>query len=318
MSCNEPPITHVGDYLRMIRKRKGITLRTVNGKMGWKHNVPASRVELHHHDIDEDTLNRWMDALAMTPSERGRALGLAGHLPTTRYPTLAEIKKHITPLLTTLAEHPYPAYIVDYGLNLWAINALTAAITGLNTPESLLKIGISMFDCFYNSALGIPVGIYDRFDSAREQIRRFKALHVQRQHEPFYRAYPEVMRGRYGISATDYAYFASAWCAISADDPPNVAASQGLVWALRGKGSDGRDLIFHTLPQPILVLNSLFYISYHHPYDHPDYPLNRQYIDHYLTAFRAKARDTPTATLWDHGDPAMVMARFAEPQAADR
>jgi hypothetical protein len=40
-----------------------------------------------------------------------------------------------------------------------------------------------------------------------EQVRRFKVLNINRQHEPFYRAYPECMKGRLGLPDADYERF---------------------------------------------------------------------------------------------------------------
>lgn len=306
MPCSIPSPEHIGVLLRSIRLRKRIGMRSLAQQMGWGGNTPIIRIEKGQSHPDLTTLERWLDSLDASASERYLAIGLAGYLSHTIWPSLKEIKVVIGEYAQGLSEHPYPAYIVDYGLNVWAINDLTRSITGSNTPENLLRQQIDLFDCFYNSTLNIPVGQHDRLQSSREQIRRFKVLNIQRQHEPFYRAYPNCFRDHPGITEADYARFEADWCRVTVQDPPRRPETNGLIWVLQLP--DHTELYIQTLPQFIMGLNGCFMMTSHQPYDHPALPDNRLRAENYFRRFRGV--DKHTHLLWEYSDPQVVLRRF--------
>lgn len=303
----EPPPADnaLGVYLARLRRRKGVSQLNLAHGMGWRGTSPIVEIEAGRRRPDAETIKRWVAVLGWGVVEETHALGLGRYIAHTTFPHLAQISRVLDAMADNIRRIPYPAYVVDYNVNLWLINEATHAITGRTHPVELLRQHANLFDVLFNSRLDVRSRHHSILNTEREQIRRFKQLNIFRQHEPYYLAYPEYMRGRLDLPDEDYQRFAGIWNEISVDTV-NPTSTVGLVWSWRLP--DESLVYFQVYPGLMIDLMNIFLLVVQQPYDHPDYPDNRARIDEYLKEFRE--RDMPVHKLWEIGDPQVVLNSF--------
>lgn len=299
-----PCDTTLGKYLAGLRKRKGIAQKQLARLLGLKGTAPIVAIEKDRRHPTVKTIEQWISAVDASPVERHLALGKAGYIPNTQLASLDEIIRVINPIAEQLRRSSYPSYIIDFRQNLWAINSVTKAVIGNAEVSALLRMRANLFDCLFNSRLGIRTPQRNILQVETDQIQRVKALNVFRQHEPFYCAYPEYMRGRLELPDEDYDRFARAWRDTPPEPDMEALSLSRLVWNM--ETPEGQIIYFEVIPEVILGLNNLFFIATHQPYDHPEHPQNQALAEQYLQHFRTG--EAPCYRLWDLVDRTLLPA----------
>lgn len=210
--------------------------------------------------ITDDRIEALAQAFELSYPDSMYLYGLAGKIPSTRTPSLAQITQSFDTLVSGLQDFPFPAYVLDSRLfRFWMVNSPTIALIG-GYNRMLELANCSVFQLLFSPRFGIT-GLFG--DSLRriqiEQIRRFKALNILRRHEEFYMEYPERLRDKDGLTDEEYAVFEETWNAVSPDSRPsaNYAAAADLAFDF----GDQR-IIFHLTAETVLDLGNLFSISW--------------------------------------------------------
>lgn len=281
--------------LKHLRERAGLSQLELALLMGWQGNSPVNDLEHCKRHPKPATLERWIDCTNGTYPELYYCLGLAKVVPSTRFPTLNQINDTLEVISERLRNYPYSAYVIDYRTTFWIFNSPTIPFSPkLSLPE-LLKKQANILDIIFNGELGIRGQFEDIETIDYQQVARFKALNLYRQHEMFFRSYPHCMEGRVNMPADDYKHFCDVWNNTQAESM-RLSMNSGFDWWHRSIDNQ----VFHlrTTLEPIFSLGNLFHIVLHHPYTENDFPGNQQRLDTYLAPYQ----QTGCYKLWDNSD----------------
>jgi transcriptional regulator with XRE-family HTH domain len=224
------------------------------------------------------------------PEDATYLLGLAGYLPSTRFPPKAQTLAVLKRAAACLAYLPYPAYILDYRGRFWMANQAVADMVGLdlNALRALMKPEpIDYFQVIFDSRLPFQrlLGNYDQV--AHGQVARFKAININRRHELFYKDC--LARAEQRLLPADYAYFAMLWQKVDAQYTP--ADGDYFLTEITIK-RNGRPQPYSLHAEPIFQLHRLF--------DHIRYLPRAGELQHRLT------HPQPTVCLWDMVDVSQI------------
>jgi transcriptional regulator with XRE-family HTH domain len=186
-----------------------------------------SRWEQGRQKISPGNIHMMARALDLAYEEEIYWLGLAGHLASTPVPT----KEQIIPILNIYSKeiqrHPFPALIVDYRNNLWAINAPAAIFVGSYevAAEYLEKQMMNLFDIFFSVELGFGSEVEGIAESREHQIMLFLITNLHRRHEPFLQSYPECWKHH----LSDYNEFKRLWNKVCQTYLDSFVSPEGLI-----------------------------------------------------------------------------------------
>lgn len=213
---SEPQPALFGATLKAFRTQAKLSQFDLAVLLEWKGTTPIVLMEQGKRIPHLDTLARVCDALQLSYADRCYLSGLAGYGYITTLPPLSQIIAVLDQVDEEIRDLPYPAYVTDYRFRCWMANAAASMFVdgSWEALAALAAKGVTIFDLIFNSNLPPH-----RYSANREQIEtehlfRFKAHNLYRRHEPFYTAYPEVMRDR--LTSADYERFAAKWAAVDA------------------------------------------------------------------------------------------------------
>lgn len=293
----------LGEHLRKLRKARQITTHEVkvwldmdyqsrNSAESTRNSANVSyinAVERGEKRLSRSQLQRILDLYQPSYPDQVNAFGYAGYIPPTKLPYLSEIKRMLAPHTQFIAEKAFPAYIVDFRAEVWAINHVTTALVRPNTPLNLLQDGINLCDVFYNPKHSMRGRIPDTEFPAfvLEQTKRIKILNVLRQFEPFYQNFVNGIAA--GLSPTDAELFRTAW-ERAAYDPTLLNSRSTYMLVPEGVRFEVRPLM---LPHHF----GLFYLIEHYPIPDDNAEVFKQ-----AEAILSPYRVPKVYHLWDFGD----------------
>ncbi len=239
-----------------------------------------------------DALLRIAKATHAPPEDAHYLLGLAGYLPITRFPPQAQTLGALKQAAACLAYVPYPAYVLDYRGRFWIANQAVADMVGLDLsvlralmqPYSLSAAlppePIDYFQVIFDSRLPFQRLLSNYDQVAHGQVARFKAININRRHEPFYKNC--LARAEQRLPAGDYAYFAMLWQKVDSQYTP--ADGDYFLTEITIK-RNGSPQLYSLHAEPIFQLHGLF--------DHIRYLPQAGELQHKLT------RPQKVLCLWD-------------------
>ncbi len=231
-----------------------------------------------------ETLLKIAEVTHAPPEDAYYLLGLAGYLPITRFPPQAQTLAVLERVADCLAHLACPAYVLDYRGRFWIVNRAVADMVGLDLSAlralMLPPEPIDYFQVIFDSRLPFQrlLGNYNQV--AHGQVARFKAININRRHEPFYQGY--LARAEQRLPAGDYAYFAMLWQKVDSQYTPADGDYLLTEITIRRNGSP-QPYSLHA--EPIFQLHGLF--------DHIRYLPQDGASQHRLTSPQAVLR------LWD-------------------
>ena len=239
-----------------------------------------------------ETLLKIAEVTHAPPEDAHYLLGLAGYLPITRFPPQAQTLAVLKRVADCLARLACPAYVLDYRGRFWIVNQAVADMVGLDlsalralmlpySPDgNLPPEPIDYFQVIFDSRLPFQklLGNYDQV--AHGQVARFKAININRRHEPFYHGY--LARAEQRMLPADYAYFALLWQKVDSQYTPADGDYLLMEITIRRNGIP-QPYSLHA--EPIFQLYGLF--------DHIRYLLQDGASQHRLTSPQA------VLCLWD-------------------
>lgn len=294
----------VGEELRRFRARSGISQFDLAVCMEWKGTNPLIQIEKNRRLPRPDTIERLGNCIGLNYLEIHYLNGLAGyHLPT-RLPPAAYIIDTLTQVGEAIRDYPYPAYVVDYQFRFWLTNAATALFTLGDAARlrDLMAKPLHIFDITFDSHLGMRQHIMELSAFESGQIFRFKMSNAFRQHEDFFRDFPESMSH---LDEADYLNFQKMWQAVdvnrvSAAHPMHVQEfysrlKQGDITLHFEEGRSA----YYLRVEPILHLGDLFQLVTFVPVDEAlAIRLNQSYLSSDTTLFKVwELADTQTLGL---------------------
>jgi hypothetical protein len=259
--------------------------------MKWQGTAPVIEIEKGRRRPRPETLNALGEALALSPPDVAYLHGLAGYREVSAMPPVEHINRVLDAIESELAQRLYPVHVLDFQFRHWMVNPATAVLVGgsLETARDLLYRGVHGFDVVFDSRLPVRARFTDPESVERERVFRFKYHNLYRRFEPFYRAYPERMKGR--LTARDYERFAACWSAVEVATGdvfpvhPEVTVRLGR-WRVT--------FVIHLVE--LLQLDRKLYVGYYEPKQ--DGAENRQRCEDYFTRHRIRTgclRATPPA-----------------------
>lgn len=120
----------LGGLIKDYRIKKRLSQVDVSLKLGWKDTSRISKIEQGRvGKPNRNTADRIIDALSLTPQERGNFLLAGGYLPNEK-----EIKTIINETKEKIDTWPYPAYLIDFSFRWLYTN--TQTLIALNMPTN--------------------------------------------------------------------------------------------------------------------------------------------------------------------------------------
>lgn len=274
----------VGDELRRFRMRHGMSQFDLAVCMEWKGTNPLIQIEKNRRIPRPETIERLGKCIGLNYLEIHYLNGLAGyHLPT-RLPPAAYIAEILDQIAEAIQNYPYPAYVVDYQFRFWLTNPATVLFTLGNSDRlrDLMARPLHVFDITFNSQLGMRRNIAHLEAFETGQVFRFKMSNAFRQHEDFFRTFPESMAH---LDAADYENFKRIWGAIEVNRLPVMQPLQVQEFYSRLKRGDINlkfaegESAYYLRIEPILHLGDLFQLVTFVPVDEAlAQRLNQSYV----------------------------------------
>jgi transcriptional regulator with XRE-family HTH domain len=273
------PMT-LGDFIRLLRTKryvqrvghKKLTQAELGDKLGYNRGI-INRWENNRLRPKPDDIVRIGEATCASAEDIHYMLGLAGYLPTTRFPRREFTLNILSRVAECLAQSPYPAYVLDYRGRFWIVNQAMAELIGI--PLDALKtlmlrhpVGddppepIHILDVLFDSRLPFQALLGDRDRLIRSQIARFKALYLYRRHEPFYQQCLERLKRR--LLPDDFEQLLRFW---READPFQIPSSESCLNSGVVIVRNGEQRLFSLHDEPIFELAGLFFQVRYVPHD---------------------------------------------------
>jgi len=192
-------------------------------------------------------------------------LGLAGYIQSTIMPDDDQIEAILEIYYRDIQDYPFPAQILDYRNNYWAMNpATTAFFGGYDAAVSMMEKRIpNIFELVFRSELGIG-NIFDNFENFRkQQIVLFILNNLHRRHEPFWQSYPQCWKDKFSLS--DYQIFEVLWQEVCHEYLDGMKSSINLAEAVVNysyvdlQTTDGKQIRFKVLVEaPVYFYHHIF------------------------------------------------------------
>lgn len=262
---SEPQPLLFGATLKAFRNQAGLSQFDLAVLLGWKGTTPIVLMEHGKRIPHLNTLSSVCTALKLSYTDRCYLAGLAGYSYTTILPPIDQIIAVLDQIDVEIRDLPYPAYVTDYRFRCWMANAAASIFVNGSWDELavLAAAGTTLFDLLFNSNLSPHRSSANREQIEIEHLFRFKAHNLYRRHEPFYVAYPEVMRDR--LTPFDYERFAARWFSV---DPLTMwPMFPRYVPILMGIGD--HLLSFTMIEQSSLHLQHMFMVTCYQPNPDP-------------------------------------------------
>lgn len=261
----DPQSQLFGSTLRSFRKQACLSQFDLAIALGWKGTTPIVLMEQGKRLPRPETLASVCDALRVGYADRCYLAGLAGYGYETALPPLDQIIAVLDQIDLEIRALSYPAYVIDYRFRCWLANAAAGMFVDgdLERLATMAAQGVTIFDLIFNSELPPHRYSANREQIETEHIFRFKAYNLFRRHEPFYVAYPEVMRDR--LLPKDYERFAAKWAGVDAVTMWRMFPRFVPIEVCAGE----QTLSFTMVEQPALHLQSMFIAVAYEPTDTP-------------------------------------------------
>lgn len=189
----------LGQEIQLSREKAGLSPNQFASRLGWRGPTPVHRIERGESKPNAETLERISRVLDFTLAQYLYYLGLAGYLPVTYLPKKSMLIPILEDIIREMEGDANPSVLRDYKHVIWGINEpmmgfmqrigyAREQIVGWmkNTTSSLDGIwgGISAQDDIHENI----------HEFLQQQIDLFKFHNVYRQHEPFYKQYPDKIK----------------------------------------------------------------------------------------------------------------------------
>jgi transcriptional regulator with XRE-family HTH domain len=293
----------VGQELRRLRMRRGISQFDLAVCMEWKGTNPIIQIEKDRRIPRPDTIERLGHCLGLSYLEIHYLNGLAGYVLPTRMPPrdlLIETLEQIADLIT---DFPYPAYVFDYQYRFWLFNPFVAVFLGEAMPL-LQARSFDVFDMVFDSRLGLRPHIADLQNTEQEIVFTFKATNGFRQHEAFFQSLPE--RKMDTLIPEDYAAFKAVWQALDMNTIASLNSLQVVNFYARQERGDLQlalpegTVSCHLRVEPVFHLGDLFRLGTFLPVDSADQPGNKARAEAIFGQYRSAAGQS--IKVWEHID----------------
>lgn len=255
-------LLRLGKDIYDTRLSMGMSPSDLAACMGWEGTAPVYLIESGKRRPSPETLERLAICLRMSYPTLHYWLGLAGYVIATSLPPLVQIVSILQKVADLIDRYPYPAYILDYQQNFWALNLAAVRMASLAHYSSdkladLVARIISTLELIFDSRLGFRQIILKHEDFGYRQIYRFKVGNLFRRHEPFYLAYPARMSH---LLAEDYEFFQRIWNSIDPQpfSPTFSASGDGMRDFIEIALPGGGVLRFWLVVEKIIYLDGFF------------------------------------------------------------
>jgi transcriptional regulator with XRE-family HTH domain len=291
-----------GQELNRFRREKSISQFDLAVRMDWSGTSPLIQIEKDRRIPKLETIEKLCRCLELDYIQRNYLLGLAGLLINTEIPQKKQVINTLEHVSRYMCNSPYPSFISDYKYRFWLFSPAVSVFAGgdYNALRQLLSKGLNVFDIYFNSKIGFNTSIENIEDVQNDQIFRYKATNLFRQHEDFFIDYPECMNY---LQHVDYKAFERAWYKIDHNVLTDVKSIQipdfynriekGDVYIQFGE----KPMYFHLSVMPILHLGDLFQLVTYVPVDSASLPENKAFVD--SICMKYSSQKYPTLKLWD-------------------
>ncbi len=269
-----------------------------------------SKWENGHNKIALDNLHFLASALEIPYEEEIYWSGLAGYIKPTPLPTKQQITSILEVYYQEIQRHPYPAIIIDYRNNLWAINPAAAVFVGsYEVAANLLKERMfNLFELFFNTRyFGPDIAEIDGLH--RRQIILFLMTNLYRRHEPFWQRYPKCWDGQ--LTPPDYRRFEIMWNDVCAKYLDSFTSSERFVREVTKysyvtfQTPTGIPIQFKVMAEtPSYFYNNFFQVLYYVLDNDED----KQEAENFFKSFQGK--DTSKLKEWKLRDVDEILAGF--------
>jgi transcriptional regulator with XRE-family HTH domain len=237
----------LGGSIKDYRIKKRLSQLEVSLRIGWKDASRLSKIEQGRAGKPtRTTIDKIINALALTDQEKGEFLLTGSYLPTEN-----EIDRTIKSIGNKVLTWPYPAYLIDFSWRVLLINKSAIDIFGL-PQEYLTNVREANLNLLEGTTIKFPNEILKGDDKknieplAPTLVAQFKYEHLGNESEKWYRQ----LVNRLSINP----YFNKLWNTISADDYHKKLSEYEYIVR---KWPDGK-IIAHHLFEPKLVSDRRF------------------------------------------------------------
>ena len=291
-----------GQELNRLRKDKGISQFDLTVMMDWSSTSPLIQIEKDRRIPKIETIEKLSRCLDLDYIQRHYLLGLAGFLLKTEIPQKQQVIKTLEHVSSYMCSIQYPSFIVDFKYRFWLFNPAVSILADgdYEILHRLLSQRINVFDVYFNSQVGFCQSIANIEHVQNDQIFRFKASNLFRQHEDFYLAYPDCMKY---LATEDFIAFERAWNKIDHNVLIDVKSIQIPDFYNRIEKGDvsvylnGKEVFFHITVLPILHLGDLFQVVTYVPVDSSSLPENKAYVDNICE--KNFSQNAKTLKIWE-------------------
>lgn len=269
----------LGKFIRLLRttyytQRTGdrkLTQEALGERIGYNREL-VNRWENDKAKPSPDAILRIAQATCASPDDIHYMLGLAGHLPITRFPRLETTLNLLRQVAQYVARLPYPAYVLDYRGRYWIINEKMSEAIGVPLQllraflESRISNGIftpiDFLEVVFNSRLPFYHVLRNREQLMQAQVVRFKLICFHRRHEPFYQNYLSQMQQR--LSPEDYQVFHDVWHTAT---PERTSLSEDSIRPVVTFERNGVQRTYNLVAEPIISMFERFHTVNYLPRD---------------------------------------------------
>lgn len=209
------PIEVFRDAVKRFRTQADKSPYQLGYLMGMESTAPIYGWEAGRRSMSRQYVERFANALGLSPVARHYLRGLAGHADPIYVPEADQVFKELDELVLRAETFPYPVYTFDrYGAIYWVANSATREILGGISDQDLVQMGrnrTTLFETLFHPGIEHTVEDIDLF---RDDVVSSYQLWLRWQrHLRVFQDIPQVMQSK--LPAPAYATFESLWDAKS-------------------------------------------------------------------------------------------------------
>jgi transcriptional regulator with XRE-family HTH domain len=300
----------LGDLLRRLRKQatitqqefalghKRLTQELLAYRLGWQTAAQVSQIENGQRRPEAYTLERILEQLNVSVADHYLAYGLAGYLPSTRWPQTDTLINHLDSIIGQAASaYPFPFYVLDYRNYFWgcSFSFVKLFLDKTNLTKEFHR-PLNLFHCLFDRALPFVNYIQQLDDLRRDLLCRFHAINIQRQHEPDINQLPQLLSQTIPHAA-DRDELHQFWQETRAVE--SISLTQEHEATINFDLGDMLCVRLRYIVEPIYQLNNLFHIVHFFP----------QTSD---AAYNWHADNYPPVKVWDYIVPEDIISPTAK------
>ncbi|OGC51555.1 hypothetical protein A2982_03195 [candidate division WWE3 bacterium RIFCSPLOWO2_01_FULL_39_13] len=180
----------LGGLIKTYRINKRLSQFDVSTSIGWKDTSRLSKIEQGRVKPRRPVVEKIIEALNLSPEERGEFLLTGGYLPSDE-----EIKKIIKVVSRKINNWPYPAYLIDFSWRFLFCNKHNGRVFHIpeKVREKLSEIKPNLLEYPFLPKEIFPLAVYKGENESNikpfpiAQIAQFKIEQIMRTNEKWYR-----------------------------------------------------------------------------------------------------------------------------------